>query len=110
MAQVVRVHNKHPNVYIINRTNARQFTRRAVNIDDDLKFIVKEIKRRRLSINEILELVLDVTDNKVYLSYSTIKNWLDGQTRRPQNHTLKHVALALGFSRDWQKVEKDVRN
>ena len=38
------------------------------------------------------------------INNSTIYNWLNGKTRRPQNLTLNWVGFALGYERKWTKI------
>jgi hypothetical protein len=35
----------------------------------------------------------------------TMKRWLDGRTRKPQNFTVTWVAYVLGFERKWIRVK-----
>ena len=37
-------------------------------------------------------------------SWSTVRQWFDGKTRRPQNATLEAAGRALGYERVWRKV------
>lgn len=72
--------------------------------DPDLEWIVNEITRSGLSISDLIERVLDVSSDSVWIGHSTIARWLDGTTRRPQNHTLTWVARALGYERTLARV------
>lgn len=38
------------------------------------------------------------------ISRTTINNWLNGTTRRPQNFTMDWVGFALGYERKWTKI------
>jgi len=73
------------------------------NRDPDMDFICNLISKSGLSIGDIVEAVLDASNNSVYIGYSTIDNWLNGKTRRPQNFTLHWVSHALGYEREWRK-------
>lgn len=76
--------------------------------DPDLIWIREKITLSGYSVNDILERVLDISNNSEWLSYSTINNIMSGKTRRPQNRTINLVARALGFERKW--VSKDRRH
>lgn len=67
--------------------------------DPVIEEITNIITKSGLNVGDILERVLDVSDNSVHISYSTINNWLNGKTRRPQNFTVTWVARALGYER-----------
>ncbi len=89
------------NLVHLNRDRGYRFKER----DPVLEEITKMITDSELEIGEIIEKVLDISDNQVHLSYSTIANWQSGKTRRPQNFTVVWVAAALGYKRVWQKAE-----
>lgn len=72
--------------------------------DPDMEWITREIDKSGLSISELLEAVLDVSDGAAHVSYGTILNWLNGTTKRPQNFTLTVVARALGYDREFRKI------
>jgi len=74
--------------------------------DPDMEWLCDMIDKSGLSIGDIIERVLDVSNNSVSVSYSTISNWLSGKTRRPQNYTLTWVAHAIGYERKWVEVTK----
>lgn len=73
------------------------------DVDPDLERLRDIIDKSGLSIGDIVERVLDASNNSVHISYSTIANWLDGKTRRPQNFTMTWVAFALGYERAWRR-------
>ena len=85
------------NLVHLHRDRGYRFTDR----DPDLEFICDVIQKSELSVGDILERVLDVSNNSVHLSYTCVNNWLSGKTRRPQNFTLTWVAFALGLERTW---------
>jgi len=37
------------------------------------------------------------------VSYSTVRNWIEGDTKRPQYATIAAVAGALGYEMSWTK-------
>jgi hypothetical protein len=90
------------NLEFIRRDRGYRFGDR----DPDMEWICSIIYRSELSIGDIIEKVLDVSQDQVHISYGTISKWLDGTTKRPQNHTLKWVALALGYERSWTPTTK----
>jgi len=73
--------------------------------DPDLEFITNLITKSNLNISDILEKILDLSNNSVYISYSTILNWQNGKTRRPQNFTLTWIARALGYEKNWKRIK-----
>lgn len=89
------------NLAHIKRDRGYRWTDRDPVLDE----IARMITDSGLSINDLLERVLDVSNNQVHLSYSTISNWLSGQTRRPQNYTVTWVAFALGYRREWAAIK-----
>lgn len=56
-----------------------------------------------MSIPDIVEAVAKATSGTYKVSATTIANWQNGTTRRPQNYTLNWVAHALGYERKWTK-------
>lgn len=75
------------------------------NRDPDMEWLCNEITKSGKSIGDIIDDVLDASNNQVAISYSCIANWMNGKTRRPQNHTLTWVSYALGFERKWTKLK-----
>ena len=82
------------------RDRGYRFTDRDPVLDD----ITRLITDSGLSIGDLIERVLDASNNQVRLSYATIANWLSGKTRRPQNFTVTWVAFALGYERKFVRV------
>lgn len=41
------------------------------------------------------------------VSTSTIRNWVKGKTRRPQNATIEAVGRAAGYGRKWVKIKEE---
>lgn len=72
--------------------------------DPDLVWACNEIRAQGLSVGEVIDNVLDLSNGRVSISYRTIDNWLTGHTRHPRNHTLAWVALALGYKHHWRKI------
>ena len=89
---------KRPNLSLVNDTGYR-FRER----DPELDMICQAIRASGMTIPDIIEAVLDVSNSSVWISYGCIAKWLDGTTRRPQNHTLTWVARALGYHRSWSR-------
>jgi len=71
--------------------------------DQSMVELVDLVVQSGMTIGEIQERILDMSDNQVHISYSTIANWLDGKTRRPQNFTLNWVWAAVGYARKWER-------
>jgi hypothetical protein len=92
------------NLAHIKRDRGYRFQER----DPDMEWICQLIMQSGKGISEVLEDVLDVSNNQVHISYGTIAKWLDGKTKRPQNFTLTWVALALGYQKNWLKTEGEV--
>ncbi len=88
------------NIVHLNRDRGYRF----IDRDKDLEWICNEITRSGLSVGDILEKILDISNNSVHISYACVNNWLNGTTKRPQNFTLTWVANALGYSRGWTKI------
>jgi hypothetical protein len=57
-----------------------------------------------MSVRDIVQAVSRATGGAYNVGDSTIYNWLNGKTRRPQNITLTWVGFALGYERAWRKV------
>lgn len=74
--------------------------------DPDMEWICQVIEKSGLSIPDVIEAVLDVSGDSVFISYGCIARWLNGSTRRPQNFTLTWVARGLGYDRDWKTVPR----
>jgi IS30 family transposase len=73
--------------------------------DPDLEWICRQITRSNLSNQEISQKVSAATGGVYAVSTNTIYQWLNGKTRRPQNHTLTWVAFALGYEKQWRKLQ-----
>lgn len=39
----------------------------------------------------------------------TVRNWLNGKTKRPQNATIEAAGRAMGFHREWQPLTSNAR-
>jgi hypothetical protein len=100
MAQTARPLQPHNLVYL-NRDRGYRFEDR----DPDMEWLCDMIDKSGLSIGDIIERVLDASDNQVSVGYGTIANWLSGKTRRPQNFTMTWVSYALGYQRKWTSIE-----
>ncbi len=66
-----------------------------------------KFRRQDPAIGQIKTMFLNADIKKVHLSEmsnvstSTIHNWFNGTTRRPQNATIEATGRALGFQRIW---------
>lgn len=72
--------------------------------DPDMEFICNAISRSGRSVYEICGEVSSLSKNTAHISGTTVSNWLNGKTRRPQNFTLTWVAYAIGYERDWKRI------
>jgi hypothetical protein len=88
------------NLAHVTRDRGYRWTDRDPVLDE----ITRLITDSGLGVGDLIERVLDASNNQVHLSYSTISNWLNGQTRRPQNFTVTWVAAALGYRREFVKI------
>jgi IS30 family transposase len=57
-----------------------------------------------LSVEAIVQIVSGATGGAYNVGSSTIYNWLNGKTRRPQSFTMNWVGFALGYERKWTKM------
>jgi hypothetical protein len=78
---------------------------RFVDRDPDMLWICNRITATGMSIQEIIDRVNKETKSVVSLGHSTIANWMNGKTKRPQNYTLTWVAYALGVRREWVDID-----
>jgi hypothetical protein len=62
------------------------------------------IDKSGMSVSQIIQTVVKATGGAYRVGRSTIDNWLNGKTRRPQNMTLSWVAYAIGYERRWIKI------
>lgn len=90
------------NLAHIDRDRGYRFADRDPVLDE----ITRLITDSGLSIGDVIEKVLDASNNQVHLAYATIANWQSGKTRRPQNFTVTWVAHALGFRREFVRVKR----
>jgi len=90
------------NLAHLRRDRGYRFTDR----DPDMEWLCDIIEKSGLHVDEITQRILDVSNKSITISPSTINNWLNGKTRRPQNFTLTWVAHALGYERQWVKTPK----
>lgn len=59
------------------------------------------ISKSGVPVYEICDRVFQATGHAYRPAPNTIYKWLNGQTRRPSNHSLNWVGWALGYSRRW---------
>lgn len=88
------------NLAHVKRDRGYRWTDRDPVLDE----ITRLITDSGLGIGELIERVLNASNNQVHLSYATISNWLSGKTRKPQNFTVTWVAAALGYRREFVKI------
>jgi hypothetical protein len=88
------------NLHHIHRDRGYRFA----DHDEDLIFIANLISKSGKSAAEIARDVAKLSYGVYIPSPSTLDNWLNGKTKKPQNFTLTWVAAALGFERKWRKI------
>jgi len=62
------------------------------------------IHQSEMDVMDICRKVYSASHGACSIGNSTIYNWLNGKTRRPQNLTLNWVGFALGYERKWTKI------
>lgn len=72
--------------------------------DPQLEQLCQLIYASEMSVRDISLSVSKSTRGAYAVSESTVANWLNGKTKRPQNFTMTWVAYALGYERQWVKV------
>lgn len=70
--------------------------------DPDMIELCNIISKSGVSVQEICERVVKATGGAYKPSPKTLNNWLNGQTRRPSNHSMSWAGYALGYSRRWK--------
>ena len=92
---------------LIHLTRDRGY--RFIDRDPILDEITRLISKSGLSLPEICDLVHKASHSIYRPSITTLSNWQNGTTRRPQNFTITWVAHALGYRRAFvplRKIEK----
>lgn len=88
------------NLAYIHRDRGYQFTDR----DPKMEQLCDLIDKSDMSVYAITQKVANMTHGAYRVSESTIANWLNGKTRRPQNFTMTWVGYAIGFELTWRKI------
>lgn len=96
-ARVIQQRPKPHNLNFLDRDRGYRFQDR----DPDMEFICNIIEKQEIAIGDIIDAVLDLSNNTVDISYGTILRWLNGKTRKPTNYYLTWVARALGVERSF---------
>lgn len=96
MAKTAKTHN----LAYLHRDRGYRFQDR----DPAMVELCNIIYASELPIHQICNAVSKATAGSYRVSESTIANWLNGKTRRPQNLTLSWVGYALGYRREWTKL------
>jgi hypothetical protein len=99
-------------------TREAQVTARVIDFNSKLRDKGYRFKDRDPVMDEIcrmitdsglsLKAISDLTANVgswARVVPGTMKRWLDGRTRKPQNFTVTWVAYVLGFERKWIRVK-----
>jgi len=97
MAKSTKV--KSNNLVYLHRDRGYRFTDR----DPDMEELCSLIDKSGFNVNEICERVTKESRGVYSVSHTTIDNWLNGKTKRPQNFTMTWVGHALGYTRSWEK-------
>jgi hypothetical protein len=63
------------------------------------------IDASELTISDIQSAVVRATGGAYSIGSSTIYNWLNGKTKRPQSFTMGWVGFALGYERKWTRMK-----
>ncbi len=93
------VTTKPRNLAHVKRDRGYRFTDRDPVLDE----ITRLITDSGLSIEAIVERVTKLSRGGATLAASTLRNWMNGKTRRPQNLTVTWTAFALGYERKFVK-------
>lgn len=62
------------------------------------------IYNSELDVKDIVQLVSKASGGAYSVGKSTIYNWLNGTTKRPQSFGMNWVGFALGYERKWTKI------
>jgi IS30 family transposase len=95
-----RPKTKAHNLVFLNRDRGYRFRDR----DPQMVELCSLIHDSEMDVMEICREVYRVSRGVYSIGNSTIYNWLNGKTRRPQNMTLNWVAFAIGYERKWTKI------
>ena len=85
------------NLVYLHRDRGYRFADR----DPDMIELCDIIDKSGLSVEAICGVVSKATGGAYSVSSSTIYNWLNGKTKRPQNYTMTWVGYAVGVRRSW---------
>ena len=72
--------------------------------DPAMEELCSLIHASEMDVKAIVSAVSRATGGAYTVSNSTIYNWLNGQTKRPQSFTMNWVGYALGYERKWTKM------
>lgn len=91
--------NKPNNLVFINRDRGYRF----VDRDPVMAEICTIVTDSGKTCEEISQLTSRASGS-LKVAPSTIRNWLNGKTIRPQNYTVTWVGYVLGWKRGWTKI------
>jgi hypothetical protein len=100
---MTRTANSGGNVHrleLVNRNQAYRFSEQ----DPAMVELCSLIDASELSITEIVRRVSRASGGAYNIGSSTIYNWLNGKTKRPQSYTMNWAGFALGYERKWTKM------
>ena len=92
--------NKPHNLAYLHRDRGYRFEER----DPKMIELCDLIHQSEMSVYAIANKVSQTTGGAYRVSDTTIDNWLNGKTRRPQSYTMDWVGFALGYERKWTKI------
>lgn len=72
--------------------------------DPALEELCDLIDKSGLDVLDICRAVVRSSKGSASIANSTIYNWLNGKTKRPQSYGMNWVGFALGYERKWRKI------
>lgn len=73
--------------------------------DPAMEELCSLIDASNMSVEAIVRKVAIATGGAYRVGGSTIYNWLNGKTKRPQSYTMNWVGYALGYERKWTRMK-----
>ena len=94
------VRPKPHNLAYLHRDRGYRFEER----DPQMVELCDIIHKSEMDVMDICRAVYSASHGAYSIGNSTIYNWLNGKTRRPQNLTLNWVGFVLDYKREWTKI------
>jgi hypothetical protein len=98
-AKIVKLVKPH-NLAYLHRDRGYRFEDR----DPAMIELCDLIHKSELSVLDITRVVSRATGGAYNVAHTTIGNWLNGKTKRPQSYTMNWVGFALGYERKWKRI------